>query len=96
MLCILIPMKMQVDTSKRSSCVISITSCFYIHTNIYTYVCVYYLFINMCLCIIYKLQCILCRLEEVAEICKANELPHIVNNAYGLQSSKCMHLIEQV
>jgi len=35
------------------------------------------------------------RLEEIAEICKNSEVPHIVNNAYGLQSSKCMHLIEQ-
>ena len=39
---------------------------------------------------------ILIRLEEAAELCKAHDIPHIVNNAYGVQSSKCMHLIEQV
>ncbi|KAG1680516.1 O-phosphoseryl-tRNA(Sec) selenium transferase [Nymphon striatum] len=32
-------------------------------------------------------------LIEVAEICQNNDIPHIVNNAYGIQSSKCMHLI---
>ena len=36
------------------------------------------------------------RLEEVAKICKENNVPHIVNNAYGVQSTKCMHLIQQV
>ena len=34
-------------------------------------------------------------LEEVAKICQRYDIPHLVNNAYGLQSSKCMHLIEQ-
>lgn len=37
-----------------------------------------------------------CRLEEVAKLCKEQNVPHIVNNAYGVQSSKCMHLIQQV
>ena len=32
----------------------------------------------------------------MAKICKDHNVPHIVNNAYGIQSSKCMHLIEQV
>ena len=36
------------------------------------------------------------RLEEVAKLCKEQNVPHIVNNAYGVQSSKCMHLIQQV
>ncbi|KAJ7327002.1 hypothetical protein JRQ81_016761 [Phrynocephalus forsythii] len=36
-----------------------------------------------------------CRLEELAEICAKHDIPHIVNNAYGVQSSKCMHLIQQ-
>lgn len=36
------------------------------------------------------------RLEELAEICANYDIPHIVNNAYGVQSSKCMHLIQQV
>ncbi|RWS30331.1 O-phosphoseryl-tRNA(Sec) selenium transferase-like protein [Leptotrombidium deliense] len=34
-------------------------------------------------------------IEQVSMICKRNEIPHVVNNAYGLQSTKCMHLIEQ-
>jgi len=36
------------------------------------------------------------RLEEVAKLCKDFDVPHLVNNAYGVQSSKCMHLIQQV
>ncbi|NXD06452.1 SPCS transferase, partial [Nothocercus nigrocapillus] len=35
------------------------------------------------------------RLEELAVICASYDIPHIVNNAYGIQSSKCMHLIQQ-
>uniref|UniRef100_A0A2K6SZN9 O-phosphoseryl-tRNA(Sec) selenium transferase n=1 Tax=Saimiri boliviensis boliviensis TaxID=39432 RepID=A0A2K6SZN9_SAIBB len=35
------------------------------------------------------------RLEELAVICANFGIPHIVNNAYGVQSSKCMHLIQQ-
>lgn len=35
------------------------------------------------------------RLEEVAKICQTNDIPHIVNNAYGLQMSKCCHLIQE-
>ncbi|NP_001004947.2 O-phosphoseryl-tRNA(Sec) selenium transferase [Xenopus tropicalis] len=35
------------------------------------------------------------RVEELAVICKKYEIPHVVNNAYGVQSSKCMHLIQQ-
>ncbi|XP_075424519.1 O-phosphoseryl-tRNA(Sec) selenium transferase isoform X2 [Ascaphus truei] len=35
------------------------------------------------------------RLEELAVICAKYDIPHIVNNAYGVQSSKCMHLIQQ-
>ncbi|XP_042668153.1 O-phosphoseryl-tRNA(Sec) selenium transferase isoform X2 [Centrocercus urophasianus] len=35
------------------------------------------------------------RLEELAKICANYDIPHIVNNAYGVQSSKCMHLIQQ-
>eukprot|EP01137_Pigoraptor_chileana_P035385 Opistho-2@29300 len=34
------------------------------------------------------------KVVEVGEICGARDIPHIVNNAYGVQSSKCMHLIE--
>ncbi|XP_077400697.1 O-phosphoseryl-tRNA(Sec) selenium transferase isoform X3 [Vanacampus margaritifer] len=35
------------------------------------------------------------RLEELATLCDKYDIPHIVNNAYGVQSSKCMHLIQQ-
>lgn len=35
------------------------------------------------------------RLEELAVLCAKHDIPHIVNNAYGIQSSKCMHLIQQ-
>ncbi|XP_023255350.1 O-phosphoseryl-tRNA(Sec) selenium transferase isoform X2 [Seriola lalandi dorsalis] len=35
------------------------------------------------------------RLEELATLCAKYNIPHIVNNAYGVQSSKCMHLIQQ-
>lgn len=37
-----------------------------------------------------------CRLEELSALCTKYDIPHIVNNAYGVQSSKCMHLIQQV
>ncbi|KAL8583987.1 hypothetical protein ACOMHN_048594 [Nucella lapillus] len=35
------------------------------------------------------------KLEEVGTICKSRDIPHLINNAYGLQSSKCTHLIQQ-
>ncbi|XP_035671744.1 O-phosphoseryl-tRNA(Sec) selenium transferase-like [Branchiostoma floridae] len=35
------------------------------------------------------------RLEELAVLCKKYDVPHVINNAYGVQSSKCMHLIQQ-
>lgn len=31
----------------------------------------------------------------IAEICGKLGVPHLVNNAYGVQSSKCMHIIEE-
>jgi len=43
-----------------------------------------------------KLQFYAHRLEELAVISANYDIPHIVNNAYGVQSSKCMHLIQQV
>ncbi|RXG59733.1 O-phosphoseryl-tRNA(Sec) selenium transferase [Armadillidium vulgare] len=33
------------------------------------------------------------KIEEVARLCKMYEIPHIINNAYGLQSKKCSHMI---
>jgi len=32
---------------------------------------------------------------EVAQLCKQHGLPHVVNNAYGVQSTKCMHLLSE-
>ena len=29
-------------------------------------------------------------------MCAEYNVPHVVNNAYGVQSSKCLHLIEEV
>lgn len=34
-------------------------------------------------------------LEEVARLCAEFDVPHLVNNAYGVQCTKCMHLIQQ-
>ncbi len=34
-------------------------------------------------------------LEGVTDFCRQMDIPHVINNAYGLQSSKCMHLVEQ-
>ena len=34
-------------------------------------------------------------LAAVAKLCASREIPHLINNAYGLQSSKCMHLVEE-
>ncbi|XP_065882648.1 O-phosphoseryl-tRNA(Sec) selenium transferase-like isoform X2 [Dysidea avara] len=35
------------------------------------------------------------RIPEVAQLCTKHNIPHIVNNAYGLQSTKCTHLIQE-
>ncbi|OQV24329.1 O-phosphoseryl-tRNA(Sec) selenium transferase [Hypsibius exemplaris] len=34
-------------------------------------------------------------LPAIARLCKSFGIPHVVNNAYGTQSSKCMHLVEE-
>lgn len=34
-------------------------------------------------------------LEQVASLCSRYKIPHLVNNAYGLQSSRLMHLIQE-
>ena len=50
-------------------------------------------------CIITTTSCFSPRIPddipEVARICKKYDIPHITNNAYGLQSTKCMHLIQE-
>ncbi|XP_069195143.1 O-phosphoseryl-tRNA(Sec) selenium transferase isoform X2 [Procambarus clarkii] len=35
------------------------------------------------------------KLEEVARLCEEFGVPHLINNAYGLQSSKCIHHIQE-
>jgi len=35
------------------------------------------------------------KLEEVAKLCKESDIAHLINNAYGIQLSKCTHLIQQ-
>jgi len=45
---------------------------------------------------LYLLALMFHRLEEVAMLCRQFDIPHLINNAYGIQSSKCMHLIQQV
>ena len=39
--------------------------------------------------------CDIHRLPEVAQLSSKYNVPHIVNNAYGVQSSKCMHLLQE-
>ena len=34
-------------------------------------------------------------LEPVAVLCQRFNIPHLINKAYGLQSSRCMHLIQE-
>ena len=61
------------------------------------YLCYVPLCFTVCLflCIRYTVSDV-CRLEEIGTLCKSKDIPHIVNNAYGLQSSKCTHLLQQV
>lgn len=33
--------------------------------------------------------------DDVAKLCLDYDVPHIINNAYGVQDNKCCHLIEQ-
>jgi hypothetical protein len=40
--------------------------------------------------------CVLFSLPEVAKLCKTHNIPHLVNNAYGIQIGKCTHLLTQV
>jgi len=51
------------------------------------------------LCVLTTTSCFAPRvpdsLVEVAEECKKHDVPHIVNNAYGVQLSACCHLLQQ-
>ncbi|EQC33319.1 O-phosphoseryl-tRNA(Sec) selenium transferase [Saprolegnia diclina VS20] len=35
------------------------------------------------------------RVDEIAQLCRQYDIGHVINNAYGLQSSKCTHLVNQ-
>lgn len=35
------------------------------------------------------------KIPEIAALCKAKNLPHVVNNAYGVQCSKYTHLVNE-
>lgn len=35
------------------------------------------------------------KVDEIAQVCHAHEIAHVINNAYGVQSSKCMHLVSE-
>ncbi|XP_055548376.1 O-phosphoseryl-tRNA(Sec) selenium transferase isoform X2 [Wyeomyia smithii] len=53
---------------------------------------------NIC-CVLSTTSCFAPRtcdsITELAELCERNDIPHIVNNAYGLQSTYLTHQIEQ-
>ena len=46
-------------------------------------------------CIVFLVIRILLAFFAVAEICHKLNIPHVVNNAYGVQSTKCMHILEE-
>lgn len=50
-------------------------------------------------CVITTTSCFAPRVPDdiptVAKICHTHSIPHIINNAYGLQSTKCIHLIQE-
>lgn len=35
------------------------------------------------------------KVDEIAQLCQAHSIAHVINNAYGVQSSKCMHLVNE-
>ena len=51
------------------------------------------------LCVLTTTSCFAPRatdsLEQISKLCKKENLFHVVNNAYGLQSSKCIAEIQQ-
>lgn len=53
---------------------------------------------NNILCIMTTTSCFAPRacdsVEDVAKLAKNYDIPHVINNAYGLQSTYCMHRIQ--
>lgn len=35
------------------------------------------------------------RVDDIARLCAERGIPHVINNAYGVQSSKCAHLVNE-
>lgn len=35
------------------------------------------------------------KVDEIAQLCQEQNIAHVINNAYGVQSSKCMHLVNE-
>ncbi|BES90072.1 Soluble liver antigen/liver pancreas antigen (SHypothetical protein/LP autoantigen) [Nesidiocoris tenuis] len=54
---------------------------------------------NNIVCVLSTTSCFAPRasdsLEQIAALCSRYNIPHLVNNAYGLQSSRLMHLIQE-
>ena len=54
---------------------------------------------NNIVCILSTTSCFAPRasdsLEHIATLCSRHNIPHLVNNAYGLQSARLMHLIQE-
>lgn len=54
---------------------------------------------NNIVCVLSTTSCFAPRasdsLEEIAVLCSRYNIPHLVNNAYGLQSARLMHLIQE-
>lgn len=52
------------------------------------------------LCVLTTTSCFAPRVPDdlisVSQLCRQFDVYHLVNNAYGIQSTKCCHLIEQV
>ena len=63
------------------------------------YICMYVCMYDVCILLwltVCEVDIVLSRLSEVAKLCKSADIPHLVNNAYGVQSTKCMHSIQEV
>lgn len=54
---------------------------------------------NNIVCVLSTTSCFAPRasdsLEHIATLCSRHNIPHLVNNAYGLQSARLMHLIQE-
>lgn len=44
---------------------------------------------------VYSELLIIDRVADIALTCKDMQIPHVINNAYGVQSSKLMHFVNE-